>query len=102
MSKLTKEHILETIYQNADTLRGFGVKKLILFGSYAKDEQKKDSDIDFLVEFEKKRGLFDDYIGLLHFLEDTFNKKIDLGKTHLLREELKNEILGGVLYATEI
>jgi len=48
-----------------------------------------------LVEFSKGRGLFDDFVHLLHFLEDIFGKKIDLGEEHLLREELRNNILGG-------
>ena len=102
MENLNKEIILETLHKNKTKIKKFGVKKLILFGSYARDEQKKTSDIDLLVEFEKGRGLFDDYVGLLHLLEDTFNKKIDLGKTHLVREELKEEILGGVQYAAQI
>lgn len=102
MEKLNKDIILETLHKKRDIIRKFGVKKLILFGSYARDEQNENSDIDFLVEFGKGRGLFDDYVGLLHLLEDTFNKKIDLGKTHLVRDELKEEILGGIQYAAEI
>lgn len=102
MENLSKEIILEVLHKNKDVIREFGVKKLILFGSYAKGEQKNTSDIDFLVEFEKKRSLFDDYVGLLHFLEDTFNKKIDLGKMHLIRDELREDILSGVQYAAEI
>jgi predicted nucleotidyltransferase len=102
MKELTKEIILEKLHEYKLQIREFGVKKLTLFGSYARDEQKKTSDIDFLVEFKKGRGLFRDYVGLLHFLEDTFNKKIDLGKTHLVREELKEDILGGIQYAAKI
>ncbi|NQZ85661.1 MAG: nucleotidyltransferase family protein [Nanoarchaeales archaeon] len=102
MINLTKEIILDKLSQNKEIINKFGVKDLILFGSFARDEQKKNSDIDFLVQFETKRGLFDDYIGLLHYLEDTFERKIDLGKKHLIREELKEEILGGILHAAKI
>ncbi len=102
MTKLTKEIILDTLHNNRNKIRKFGVKKLTLFGSYARDEQTNKSDIDFLVEFENGRGLFDDYVDLLELLEDIFNKKIDLGKTHLIRDELKNDILGGVQYVAKI
>jgi len=92
---LTKEEIIEKIEENKETIKGFGVKKLVLFGSYASNESSRDSDIDFLVEFEEGRGLFDDFIHLVHFLEDLLGKKIDIGEEHLLKEELKPYILEG-------
>lgn len=102
MKNLTKEKILDELHNNKDKIRSFGVKKLILFGSFARDEQKETSDIDFLVEFKEKRGLFDDKVGLLLLLEDLFEREIDLGKTSLLREELRDEILSGVQYPAKI
>ncbi len=92
---LTKEEIIKKIELNKDKIRSFGVKKLTLIGSYAQGNPSKDSDIDFLVEFKKRRGLFDDYAHLLHFLEDLLKKEIDLGDEHLIREELREFILGG-------
>jgi hypothetical protein len=102
MKNLTKEIILDFLEKNKQKIKSFGVKKLILFGSFAKDEQNENSDIDFLVEFESNRGLYEDYIGLLHFLEDSFNKKIDLVKPNLLREELKPYILNSTKYEKRI
>ena len=95
MVLLTKKEIIQKLEQNKDKIKSFGVKKIILFGSYASGKAKSESDLDFLVEFEKNRGLFDDYIKLLHLLEDLFKKEVDLGEEHLLREELKPYILGG-------
>ena len=80
----------------------FGVKRLTLVGSYAQGKANPKSDIDFLVEFEDGRGLFDDYIGALHFLEDLFHQKIDLGEKHLLRKELRSYILEGIKIEAEI
>ena len=102
MEILTKEVILSTLNENKSKIKSFGVKSLVLFGSYARDEQQQKSDIDFIVEFNENRGGFDDYTSLLHFLEDTFKAKIDLGKKSLIREELKDEILKGVQYAAKI
>lgn len=92
---LTKNQILLKIEQNKNSIKQLGVHKLTLFGSYARGEATKDSDIDFLVEFEPGRGLFDDYTGLLEFLQNMLGKNIDLVKPALVREELKEYILGG-------
>ena len=103
MKKLTKEVILEILQNNREEIKKFGVEEIILFGSYARDEQKETSDIDFLVKYKSGRGLFKDSVGLLHLLRDNlFNKKIDLVKSDLIREELKPDILGGVQYVTKI
>lgn len=92
---LTKEEIIRKIEENREKIRGFGVRKLALFGSYARNEGREGSDIDFLVEFVEGRGLFDDFVHLLHFLKDLFGKEIDLGEEHLLREELKPSVIEG-------
>lgn len=90
---LTKEEIIRKIEKNKRKIRSFGVKKLTLFGSYARNEATPKSDIDLLVEFGKGRGLFKDYVHLLHFLEDLFQKEIDLGEEKLLKEGIKEIIL---------
>lgn len=92
---LTKETIIKRINKNRKTLKSFGVKKLTLIGSYARGKATAKSDIDFLVSFEKKRGLFDDYVHLRQYLQGLFKLDIDIGEPHLLREELKDSILGG-------
>lgn len=92
---LTSPKIIQKIEQNRDRIRSFGVKKIALFGSYAKNEADSNSDLDFLVEFKQGRGLVDDYFGLQHLLHQTFNKKVDLVKKKCIREELKESILRG-------
>ena len=99
---LTKQTIIQKIEQNKEKIRSFGVVSLALFGSYARDEQVTASDIDFLVEFDKNRGLAKDYFGLMHFLEDLFRTDIDLVKPHLVRKELKEDILKGVRYEAKV
>ncbi len=51
-------------------------KKLEYFGSSAKGQQEEESDIDILVEFEKPT--FDNFMELSFYLEELFNKKVDL------------------------
>jgi len=92
---LTQNQILATLEKNRQKIRSFGVRRLALFGSYATGNATAQSDLDFLVEFEKGRGLFDDYTELLQFLEQLFNKQVDLVKPKLVREELRSHILEG-------
>ena len=54
----------------------YDVKKIGIFGSYAKGQQNEESDVDVLVEFEKPT--FDNFMELVFFLEDLFGKKVDL------------------------
>ena len=53
------------------------IRYLALFGSYARGEQTKTSDIDFLVEFNKSIDLLD-LIHTEHQFEDALGKKVDL------------------------
>lgn len=92
---LNKKTIIQQIEQNKVKIKALGIKSIFLVGSYARDESTEDSDIDLIIEFKKGRGLFDDYVHLLHLLQDCFQKKIDLVEKSLIREELKQYLLGG-------
>lgn len=54
----------------------YSVKRIGIFGSYAKGQQNKESDVDVLVEFEEPT--FDNFMELSFYLEDIFNRKVDL------------------------
>lgn len=53
----TKEKVLELIRSNRDKIRSYGVKRLGLFGSFVRGEQKPESDIDLLVEFHQGKKI---------------------------------------------
>ncbi len=95
---LTKDDIFETLSHRQEKLRGYGVKKLGLFGSYAKGEASEASDLDFLVEFDHKS--FDTYMDLKFFLEDTFHHKVDLILADRIKPRLREHILQEVRYAS--
>lgn len=67
-----------------------------IFGSFARREQRKESDLDILVKFEKGATLFD-LVGLGNFLEKNLNIKVDIVTEKAIREELKDEILEDVV-----
>ncbi len=68
------------------------VENFLLFGSYAKNKQTVDSDIDLLVNFKHPIDMFD-FIDLQEYLSKIFSKKIDLGTVNSLKEFVKNSIL---------
>ncbi|MBS3176022.1 nucleotidyltransferase domain-containing protein [Candidatus Woesearchaeota archaeon] len=99
---LTKQEILQKIEKHKEEIKALGVNRLVLFGSYAKGKQKKESDVDFLVEFAPGRGLYKDYVQLLQLLRKNLHKKIDLVKPSLVREELRESILRGTQVEAKI
>ena len=96
----TKANILTIIRKNQDKIRSFGVKKLGLFGSFVRDEQKSESDLDLLVEFEKGKKTFDNFINLSFFLENLINRQIELVTAESLGPYLKPHILQEIEYVT--
>ncbi len=74
---LTKEKIAEILRKSYPYLMAkYGVKRLGLFGSYAKDEQSEDSDVDLVAEFERPIGL--SFIEFAEYIEKILGKKADI------------------------
>ncbi|MCS4541747.1 MAG: nucleotidyltransferase family protein [Euryarchaeota archaeon] len=97
---LMSDDILRKIEENMDKIKRFGVKKIGLFGSYVRGEQKIESDVDILIEFEKGGKTFDNYMDLKFFLEDLLNCKVDLVIVEALKPDLKPHVVGSARYAT--
>ena len=62
-----------------------------IFGSYARGDFHKDSDLDLLVDFDDSADLLD-AISLKHFLEDKFGCKVDVVSRPALREEIRDSV----------
>jgi len=74
----------------------YGVTKLGIFGSYARNEQRADSDLDILVTFEEAPGLFQ-YIELENLISDTLGIKVDLVMEDALKPTIKERVLNEVV-----
>ncbi len=72
------------------------VDKIGYFGSFSRNEQTKDSDIDILVSFKKPVGW--EFFDLQYFLENELKLKVDLVSEKALKEQLKEIILNSVKY----
>ncbi len=94
----TKDEILKILEQEKTVLRQYGIRRLGLFGSYARGEVTDQSDLDFVVEFERKT--FGAYMDLREFLEKRFNCPVDLVIADAVKPALRHPIIDQAIYAT--
>ena len=91
MLKNNKKEVFEALGANEAKIKSFGVRSLSLFGSSARGEDRPGSDLDFVVEFEKKS--FDSYMDLKLFLEELFDRPVDLVLADGIKPRLRAAIL---------
>ena len=91
MKSLNEIKVILNKYKNKLKIR-YGVKEIFIFGSFARNEQNVNSDIDILVEFYKDRKTFDNYMDLKNFLEKILNIKVDLLTKDAIKPKYKKYI----------
>ena len=77
----------------------FGVAKIGIFGSFVRGEERPESDVDVLITFRKGEKTFDNYMKCKFYLEDLFERKVDLVMKGTIKKRLKPYILREVVYA---
>lgn len=88
---MRQQEALTVLVNHQNTLKQFGVKSLILFGSVARDEARPDSDVDLLVEFDCPIGLFT-FVRLKRYLEEILEHSVDLGTPDSLKPYLREPV----------
>lgn len=73
-------------------LKKYGIQKAAVFGSYARNEQKENSDVDMLVQPTNGMSLLD-FIGVKLDIEDALNMTVDLVSYNGISPYLKDKIL---------
>lgn len=68
----TKQEIITLLKLNKKKMSNFGVSDIGLFGSYAREEQTDNSDIDILIDFNSENETYDNFIAVYDFLERVF------------------------------
>ena len=82
----------QILKDHRNDLSDLGVNTLAIFGSVARDQSKKKSDVDILVEFDPTKGLFG-FVNLKNYLEDILHCEVDLVTKKGLHPALKEKIL---------
>lgn len=96
---MTKTYILDFLSQHKEEfLNKYGVIKIGLFGSYARNDNTKDSDVDIAVEILKEKKSLNNFFSLRRELEKAFNLKVDLGIESSLKPIAKEKILKEIVY----
>ncbi len=92
-----RDEILEMLRRHATEISAFGVSRLAVFGSFARGEERPDSDVDILVEFSVPVGLFE-FVRVQRYLARLLGRNVDLATPDALREEMRETILQEATY----
>jgi len=86
---LTRESVIAILKNEMPFLKDrYGVEKIILYGSYAKGQPKKKSDIDILVALRRNLGF--EFIELADRLEEILGEKVDVATFEHFKESFGN------------
>ena len=95
----TRKEIERTLRQHLPVLRErFMVRRIGVFGSVARGEQRAKSDLDILVEYAETPSLFA-VVALKRYLSDATGEKVDLVPASALKPAYRQTILAEVVYA---
>jgi hypothetical protein len=97
---MEREQAIALLQKNRGVMRRFSVRRLYIFGSVARGEGKKDSDVDILVEYEPDAhvGLFQ-FVRLRRELSHILGCEVDLATPDSLHKELREDILKEAVHA---
>ncbi len=91
------EELKRIINQHKEELEEeYKVKSIAIFGSYVRNEQNAESDVDILVEFKEPVGLL--FIHLANYLEEILSVKVDLLTPEAIKPNRKKYILEKLVY----
>lgn len=96
----SKNEIINFLQKNKNhLLNTYHITKIGLFGSFARDEQTKESDVDLLIEFEDgTQNIYETKQALNHFLSNAFERSVDIAREKYLKPYAKDFILQDAIY----
>ena len=98
VSKPDKVSIMAAMQASVSDLRKFGITTIGLFGSFVRGEATQESDIDILVEFDPAQKTFNQFMEACFFLEELFQRDVELVTRESLSPYLKDAILKEIEY----
>lgn len=94
----TKSELLQALRGNATHIKAFGVVRLGLFGSFARDAAGPASDVDLLVDFAADRKTLKNLAGLARHLEALLGRRVELVTPASLNRFIGRHIVQEVEY----
>lgn len=100
---VTQQQILSFLKENISEWRKlYSIEKIGIFGSFARNEQTSDSDIDIIIKFsENPKNVFNSKNKIREVIEDKFKKKVDLANEQYLKPHVREQILKEAIYVIE-
>lgn len=95
---LSPQMLLDRIGSSKNALKDYGVKRIGVFGSVAREEATEGSDIDVLVEFDLGKKTYRNFYGTATLIESLFKRHVDLVTAEALSPYLKPHVLKDVQY----
>jgi predicted nucleotidyltransferase len=95
---MERDKIIALLKSHKRQLKKFGVRSVSIFGSIARNQVRKHSDVDLLVDFDRPIGLFE-FARLKLYLEELLARKVDLVTPEALRKEFRESILREAIHA---
>ena len=93
----SREQVLALLREHRAQLRALGAERLLLFGSFARDEAHAESDVDLLVELDRRT--FDRFMDLRFYLEDLLGRPVDLVQADRIKPRLRSSVLAEAIDA---
>jgi predicted nucleotidyltransferase len=96
---LNKQIIIGQLKQHKPAIEKFGVSSVGLFGSYVRNEQRDDSDVDILIQLKEDKSTLDNFLNVCWLLDELFpGKKVEVATQNGLNKRLRPFILNEVEY----
>jgi len=98
---LTRTEILNYLHENKEVFRdNYGISRIGLFGSYARNEQTEQSDVDILIEMKKDtEDIFGKRLQLRDLLRYRFAKNVDICHEKAIKPIFREMVLKDAIYA---
>jgi hypothetical protein len=94
----TKQELFSIIKLQQQNILAFGVIKIGVFGSFARDTANEESDVDFFIEFKPESKTLKNFLGLKYYLEELLQRKIEIVTPQSLNKFIGKYILQEIEY----
>ena len=95
---MERDEVLDTLRRHMAEIRAQGVARLAVFGSCVRGEERRDSDVDILVDFEEPVSIFG-FLEVKGYLETLLGQPVDLVMRRALKPQLRDRILAEAVSA---